>query len=101
MPEESLVNIEFMPPELIKDSIMEQKPWSHDIWSLGIILLEISTGMPVFENSTSRIVGHNYKSALSIGVLSGKPKFRSTNADIEIMRPSKVQVSCCKSDILI
>lgn len=55
-------NPECMPPEIIRDLFIylsheghkkqykicnSVKPWSHDVWSLGVLIVEIITGFPM------------------------------------------------------
>ena len=60
------------------------------MWSLGVILLEISTGLPVFENKKSRIELYRNKTALSVGAFGKAPKVRVSDGT----------VLACKHDIL-
>ena len=60
------------------------------MWSLGVILLEISTGLPVFENKKSRIELYRNKTALSVGAFGKVPKIRVSDGT----------VLACKHDIL-
>ena len=90
VPEEFMGDIEYMPPEILKKNVEGSKPWSHDIWSLGVILLEISTGIPVFENQKSRIELYRNKTAISVGAFGKAPKIRAGDGT----------VLACKHDIL-
>lgn len=44
-------------------------PWSFDVWSLGIILLEIVSGCPVWMSLKCRIATVDGKSTLGSGLL--------------------------------
>lgn len=33
-----------------------QEPWSYDVWSLGVILLELLTGIPIWMSLKCRTV---------------------------------------------
>ena len=46
-----------------------QEPWSYDTWSLGIILLEILTGIPVWMSLKCRAQTATGKSLVSLGIL--------------------------------
>ena len=46
----------YLPPEIVgKHQEKETKPWSHDMWSFGIVLLEISSGIPAHVQNTCKI----------------------------------------------
>ena len=65
---------EYLPPEVLqyletkseKDlvPILRGKSWSIDIWSFGIILLEIVLGFPVYMAYKGRIVGRGVTSSI-------------------------------------
>jgi serine/threonine protein kinase len=71
-----------MPPEIIGKESKDQKPWSHDMWSLGVILLEISTGIPAYINKKSKIMMFQNKSTISVGLFGAKPRVRMTDGTI-------------------
>ena len=60
-----LTTPEYSPPELLKLVMQQQNgtsiknvnmhPWSMDTWSLGIIFLEILTGIPIYMSYRSRL----------------------------------------------
>lgn len=65
---------EYLPPEaleLLADSVPEQisalssvsHPWSFDVWSLGMIILEVASGLPLWLSFKARVVrgGRQYK----------------------------------------
>jgi len=59
---------EYAPPEVLEFQMngpddnsnlyecYKQNPWSYDVWSLGVTLLEIATGCPVWISKKSIIV---------------------------------------------
>lgn len=53
--------------------------WSHDIWSLGIILVEIITGYPVWLSIKCKMTTAHGKVKVGQGVLGSKKR---SNADI-------------------
>ena len=54
MPPESLEKSHF-PGDHIKDLALLSQPWSFDIWSVGMILLEIISGIPLWMSLKSRV----------------------------------------------
>ncbi len=44
-------------------------PWSFDVWSLGIILLEIASGCPVWMSLKCRMSTVDGKSVIGTGLL--------------------------------
>jgi serine/threonine protein kinase len=75
-------NIEYMPPEYVGNIETETKPWSHDIWSFGTILIEIATGIPVNENCKSKIQLLQNKSTLGYGIFASNPKVRPSDGTV-------------------
>lgn len=73
------INLQYLPPEL--HTFMKQKsenkqpsalsfsdqqyPWSCDIWSLGIIILEIATGHPISLQAPVKVLNQNGKSFIT------------------------------------
>lgn len=57
MPPESLRK-SYNPGDHIKDLAIESQPWSFDIWSIGMILLEITSGIPLWMSLKSRVKRH-------------------------------------------
>lgn len=55
MPPESLEK-SHMPGDHIKDLALISHPWSFDIWSIGMILLEIISGIPLWMSLKSRVL---------------------------------------------
>ena len=53
----------FQPPEILAQEPKHQHQWSHDIFSLGVVLIEICTGFPVdTKDCNSKFqVDFNYK----------------------------------------
>lgn len=45
------------------------KPWSFDIWSLGIILLEIASGCPLWMSLKCRLLTVDGRSIITSGLL--------------------------------
>jgi len=45
-----------------------QEPWSYDMWSLGAILLELLTGIPIWMSLKCRAQTHTGKSLVSLGI---------------------------------
>ena len=69
--------IECLPPELVDKksyATMERKPWSQDMWSLGTIILEVVSGLPIETIEKSKIVLQGGKTMLSQGILSAQEK---------------------------
>lgn len=46
---------EYLPPEVLLKKFCEMLPWSLDVWSLGIVLLEILIGFPVYMAYKGRV----------------------------------------------
>jgi serine/threonine protein kinase len=44
------------------------KPWSFDVWSLGIIVLEIVTGFPVWMSLKCRVQTSYNKQVIGMGM---------------------------------
>jgi dual specificity tyrosine-phosphorylation-regulated kinase 2/3/4 len=57
MPPESLEKSQ-APGDHIKDLAHTSQPWSFDIWSAGMILLEIISGIPLWMSLKSRVERH-------------------------------------------
>ena len=55
MPPEALA-IAHSPGDHIQTLAGISQPWSFDIWSLGMILMEILTGVPLWMSLKSRVV---------------------------------------------
>jgi len=87
---------EYLPPEALE--FIEQKtkkqltdklePWSIDVWSLGIVLLELVTGFPMYMAYKGRIVrhipgtgsqmpGHTLRSPVQTGLLASTTRQNS------------------------
>ena len=79
----SLSTPEYLPPEILEylnsrgnmrqnesaTSILERShPWSFDVWSLGVLLLEILTGFPLWLPMKGRVRAWNGKSIVGLGV---------------------------------
>ena len=59
---------EYAPPEVLEFKLnggsdnsalcksYKNHPWSYDVWSLGVTLLEIATGCPVWINKKSILI---------------------------------------------
>ena len=75
---------EYMPPEFLNilfsnkgnksplEQLMETtKPWSVDVWSLGAIILEVITGVPLWMSLKCRVDIGN-KSVVRMGIFSAK-----------------------------
>lgn len=81
---------EFTPPEIlqnienkVKSTVLEnQKPWSHDIWSFGIVLLEISQGLPIetFENCRIQLLTN--KSIMTKSILGAVAKYKPQKGEL-------------------
>lgn len=50
---------EYIPPELLMNKIKSSLPHSTDVWSMGVIILEILTGIPVWMNFKCRVIKNN------------------------------------------
>jgi len=58
---------EYLPPELLEMNLMKKvsaitnklHPWSIDIWSFGVILVELAIGFPVWMAYKGRIIRKN------------------------------------------
>lgn len=46
----------------------QQRPWSYDMWSLGAILLELLTGIPIWMSLKCRTVPCKGKSQIGMGI---------------------------------
>jgi serine/threonine protein kinase len=53
--------LECLPPENISDA----KPWSHDVWSLGMVIFELATGLPVNSSKKCKVLYTNGKSIIN------------------------------------
>ena len=59
--------------------VTKSKPWSYDVWSLGIMLLEIATGCPIgFYNKCIMV-----RATSSKDPLLGKGVFGVKNSDVK------------------
>lgn len=88
---------EYMPPESlekshtpgdhIKELALTSQPWSFDIWSVGMILLEIISGIPLWMSLKSRVLRHE-KLITCRGLLAaqGRDPGGIMRAQIEISR---------------
>lgn len=79
---------EFMPPEILHHAIKqslsnpdppELHPWSLDIWSFGIMLLELIVGIPIYMSYkccvTKRMSGENVETSTPlIGLLASSSR---------------------------
>lgn len=56
-----LTTPEYAPPEVLSGSseVLSEiaQPWSYDVWSLGMIFLELIAGFPIWLSLKSRING--------------------------------------------
>ena len=55
-------------------------PWSHDIWSLGIVILEITSGCQIDKADSSFIQSKIEKSTVTKGIF-GLPKLVLDNKE--------------------
>jgi serine/threonine protein kinase len=46
---------EYLPPEILQQKSIGIQPWSTDIWSLGIILIEMVISFPVYMAYKGRV----------------------------------------------
>ena len=51
-----------------RDVFIRMEPWSIDMWSLGVILLEIMTGFPVWLSYKGKMRDSNSKTRIATGV---------------------------------
>ena len=85
---------EFMPPEILENidngvqsaPLENQKPWSHDIWSLGIVLLEISQGLPIDTVEKCRIQLLSNKTIMAKSILGVVAKYKPNNGELIISK---------------
>jgi len=75
-------NPEYLPPEVLEyiqerqsdpfasceDLISKSYPWSIDVWSLGVILLEIASGYPINLSNKCKQMNLNGRSYLGKGI---------------------------------
>ena len=65
---------EYLAPEVLQslDSKSNfqsiQKPWSYDVWSLGVTLLELVSGIPIWMSLKCKTVSYTGKSSISTGL---------------------------------
>ena len=47
-----------------------ERPWSHDVWSFGVVLLEIISGCPIDKSDRSFIQSRIEKSSITKGIFA-------------------------------
>lgn len=63
---------EYLPPEVLVDKNdfeALQEPWSFDVWSLGICLVELMTGIPIWMSLKCKTSTFTTKSSIGTGLL--------------------------------
>jgi serine/threonine protein kinase len=60
---------EYLPPEVLLKKKGQNHPWSLDVWSLGIILIEMVISFPVYMAYKGRVTRGQNQSMLQSGIL--------------------------------
>lgn len=76
----------------------QQQPWSYDMWSLGVILLEIMSGIPVWMSLKCRTVPCKGRSHIGPGILGvqGRVNAKILSKQGEILKT--MPKSICKNE---
>jgi len=95
----SMATPEYMPPETLKllstknncstsDLNEVSAPWSYDMWSLGVILLEIIVGFPLWLSLKSRVTTANGRNIFTKGLFAvhGRDKMKIFNKQATVLK---------------
>lgn len=56
-------------------------PWSHDVWCMGITLLEIVNGLPIYKYDKAKVITTKKRKQLGQGLLGVRKIIGQENQD--------------------
>lgn len=60
----------------------ETRPWSHDVWSMGLTIAEVISSMPISSPTKSKTISANKRINILSGVLGLRKSKTSSNEDV-------------------
>ena len=105
----SNITPEYMPPEVlveqnksipnIENIYKDSNNWAIDVWSLGIIIVEILEGIPIWLNYKCKIVNAKGKEVYKTGLLATKGRDYSKILERQIEMKKRIGKICLNNGV--